>query len=367
MVNSQSRDDSKISNRHHRNRYWNVDVFGLLRGRYLSPAFAVKVGETAIRNCFRDQLSGIRREGMEYMGKHPCIFTEIGIPYDMDDKYAYKTGDFSSQSSAMDANHFALEGCGCNGYALWVYMCTVCHFMQACFILTGNADKWQNNHEWGDLWNGEDLSIFSLDDKPLPLHPNPNSQVPGPPSRNVSTISVDRSSPAFSESHSTDQSPVLPETLKNKLATPSITSQKSNTPAEIGSTPGFRAAEAYVRPTPIATVGKVTSSGFDLRNATFTFSLECKAPATEEVPTEVFLPEFHFPRDNTAVEVSSGRWTISVDDRDGGLIQRLRWYHGVGKQNMKVKGVQRRQGMPLGKEEEEGYLEQCRQNSCSLM
>ena len=63
---------------------------------------------------------------MEYMGNRPCIFTEIGIPYDMDDKYAYKTGDYSSQSSAMDANHFALEGCGCNGYALWVYMATVC-------------------------------------------------------------------------------------------------------------------------------------------------------------------------------------------------------------------------------------------------
>lgn len=43
----------------------------------------------------------------------------------MDNKYAYKTGDYSSQSAAMDANHFALEGCGCNGYALWVYMATV--------------------------------------------------------------------------------------------------------------------------------------------------------------------------------------------------------------------------------------------------
>ena len=102
-----------------------MDVFGILRGKYLSPAFAIKVGETAIRNCFRDQLSAIRKEGMDYMGKHPCVFTEIGIPYDMDDKYAYKTGDFSSQSSAMDANHFALEGCGANGYSLWVYMATV--------------------------------------------------------------------------------------------------------------------------------------------------------------------------------------------------------------------------------------------------
>ena len=60
------------------------------------------------------------------MGTHPCVFTEIGIPYDMDDKYAYKTGDYSSQISAMDANHFALEGCGANGFTLWVYMAKVC-------------------------------------------------------------------------------------------------------------------------------------------------------------------------------------------------------------------------------------------------
>lgn len=55
------------------------------------------------------------------MGLHPCVFTEIGIPYDMDDKYAYKTGDYTSQSSAMDANHFAIEGSGVNGFTLWTY------------------------------------------------------------------------------------------------------------------------------------------------------------------------------------------------------------------------------------------------------
>ena len=43
----------------------------------------------------------------------------------MDGKYAYRTGDYSSQVSAMDANHFALEGSGVSGYALWVYMTKV--------------------------------------------------------------------------------------------------------------------------------------------------------------------------------------------------------------------------------------------------
>lgn len=59
------------------------------------------------------------------MGHHPLIFTEIGIPYDLDDKYAYKTGDYSSQIRAMDANHFALEGSGANGYSVWTYMSQV--------------------------------------------------------------------------------------------------------------------------------------------------------------------------------------------------------------------------------------------------
>lgn len=107
------------------NRYWNVDVFGILRGRYLSPAFAVKIGENAIRNCIRDQLSAIRKEGKDYMGIHPCVMTEFGIPFDMDDKYAYKTGDYSSQSAAMDANYHAAEGSHMEGYCLWVYMAEV--------------------------------------------------------------------------------------------------------------------------------------------------------------------------------------------------------------------------------------------------
>ena len=109
------------------NRFWNVDVFGVLRGRYLSPAFAIKIGEQAIRNCLRDQLAAIRAEGLEHMGNHPCVLTEFGIPYDMDDKYAYKTGDYSSQSGAMDANHFAVEGSLMAGYTLWVYVAQVSH------------------------------------------------------------------------------------------------------------------------------------------------------------------------------------------------------------------------------------------------
>jgi len=108
----------------YRNRLWNVDVFGVLRGKYLTPAFAVKVGERAIRNCFAHELAAIQQEGLDYMGHHPCIIGELGIPYDMNEGYAYKTGDYSSQTSAMDANHYAVEGAKVN-YTLWNYTGTV--------------------------------------------------------------------------------------------------------------------------------------------------------------------------------------------------------------------------------------------------
>ena len=109
----------------HWNRLYNVDVIGVLRGKYWAPAFAVKVGESAIRNCLRDQLKFLRDESLSYMGNHPLLFTEIGIPYDMDNKQAYETGDYSSQTSAMDANHFALEGSTSNGFTLWLYQTEV--------------------------------------------------------------------------------------------------------------------------------------------------------------------------------------------------------------------------------------------------
>jgi hypothetical protein len=50
--------------------------------------------------------------------------SEIGIPFDMDDKKAYKHGKYGNQYAAMDANNFALEGAGLN-YTLWCYCSNV--------------------------------------------------------------------------------------------------------------------------------------------------------------------------------------------------------------------------------------------------
>ena len=335
------------------NRYWNVDVFGILRGKYLTPAFAIKIGETAIRNCFRDQLSAIRQEGIDYMGEHPCVFTEIGIPYDMDDKYAYKTGDFSSQIAAMDANHFALEGCGAIGYTLWVYVSLVRTHHRFCIQLGSLMEHRTITN--GAISGMEKTcryfrSMISL--RPPLLTPPQLNQV-----CHLALISFVHKSP---HSLSADVTTIIPEDLKSTLKTPSIPSDPAA--KQLASTPGYRAAEAFIRPSPFATAGDVIRSGFDLHNCTFELSLQCSEATTETALTEVFLPDFHFPPGTTHIEISSGKWTI---DSDSGR-QILKWTHDKGNQNLTVKGVLRAQGA-LSTNGEPSYLEQCRQLTCSMM
>ncbi|KAI0016567.1 glycoside hydrolase family 5 protein [Xylariomycetidae sp. FL0641] len=325
------------------NRTWNVDVFGVLRGRYLHPAFAIKIGETAIRNSFKEQLAAMKKEGRDYMGNHPCVLTEFGIPYDMDDKHAYKTGDYSSQSAAMDANHFAVEGAMMEGYTLWLYTAT-------------------NDHQRGDQWNGEDLSIFSVDDQTLPISP-----IPQTPENTDSSMSATKTATA------TDETSVTPDNLKQTLTTPSISSTPSSPDPELTNAPGYRAAEAYVRPAPIITNGAIMSYGFDLKTCQFTLELLGATTPSQDGPTTVFLPDYHFPKEQCTVVASSGKWEISTDDDERTWIQKFRWWHGNGRQSLKVTGVVRPHIASFGTAEESGYLEQCQQaygvdlKSCSMM
>ncbi|KAK4549065.1 hypothetical protein LTR36_007521 [Oleoguttula mirabilis] len=324
------------------NKLWNVDVLGILRGRYLSPAFAVKVGETAIRNCFKDQLSSVRQEGIDYMGIHPCIYTEIGIPYDMDDKYAYKSGDYSSQAAAIDANHYAVEGSKAAGFTWWVYTAS-------------------NSHFWGDNWNGEDLSIYSAEDRPLP---------PSSYESNASKLSLDPSSPSYSESQSETNAPVTPGSVQKTLSVDEMTRIMRTPSAGSGEAPGFRAAEAYVRPTPVLTHGTMSSHGFDLTNCTFHLYLTSPTPTPQEYPTIIFLPEFHFPQGQTSVEASGGKWEVRIDeDVEGAPQQVLRWWHGEGEQKVTVKGVKRKRGTLQPRDEDEGMMDAYWQmgKNCSVM
>ena len=322
----------------HWNRFYNFDIYGFMRGKYWSPAFALKFGEGNIRKSFQEQLGGIVEEAKDYIGEHPVIFSEIGIPYDLDDKHAYKTGDYSSQAAAMDANHFAIEGSKANGFTLWTY--TGC-----------------NNHTWGDLWNGEDLSIFSNDDALLPSLLGSQSV---PPSANASMLTLDSQASTISPSN-LDAAIKKPQ-ISERFSNPSL----STSTLSSFTTAGLRAAEAYVRPSPHATHGNVLSYIFDLKNCTFTFSLDAPSPTPDPHPTEIFLPDWHFPPGKADVEISGGKFRIEVVDVDqgpGGQLQMLKWWHGAGEQHMTVKGVKRKMGAPPGvgsleaEEDEPGYVE----------
>ena len=212
------------------------------------------------------------------MGETPCIFSEIGIPYDMDGKAAYNTGDWNSQIHAMDANHFALEGANV-GYTLWCY-------------------THHNDHRWGDQWNGEDLSIYSRDDV------SPASTAAG---NNVGEV---------------DQA-----NLKRALTKDTMSTERTSMSEEVR--PG-RAAEAFVRPTPVHTAGIVVESGFNLAKTTFKMKVKADKPAEEEAPTEIFVPPLHFP-DPIEVE-ANGRWEHDAGENV------LRWWNDAGLQELTIKG-----------------------------
>lgn len=210
------------------------------------------------------------------------------------------------------------------------------------------ADIVQNDHQWGDQWNGEDLSIYSGDDLELPTAAHLPSHNPH--------------SPAYSENQSSrEEQEVEPHNLKHALKSPSITSDPSQPQKQ-----GYRAAEAYIRPSPIYVNGRLVHHVFDLKNCTFTMSLTAKVAAAPDAPTEIYLPEFHFPEASTVVAVSGGKWEIDCQEIQSFKIQCLRWWHADGEQDIKVEGVKHKPG-EFANLEEITYLEHCQRGPCVMM
>ena len=103
---------------------------------------------------------------------------------------------------------------------------------------------------------------------------------------------------------------------------------------------GYRAGEAHIRPWPTAVRGKVTSFGFDLDSVTFKLEIdapEWSAIEDEPAPTEIYLPEFHFPLDETNIHASTGSHNMSIERG----MRKLKWWHPGGKQSITVVGLKR--------------------------
>jgi hypothetical protein len=80
------------------------------------------------------------------------IIGETGIPFDLQKKRAYQTGDFSTAVKAMNRTMTAMDD-ALASYTIWNY----------------TAD---NTNARGDMWNDEDLSIFSRDQQKDPADIN---------------------------------------------------------------------------------------------------------------------------------------------------------------------------------------------------
>lgn len=106
------------------------------------------VGARFIVDYLSRRIKRYREFADERMGDVPIIIGEFGIPFDMNDRYAYQEGDFGLQIVALDYNIQAMDE-NLMSYTLWNY----------------TSD---NTNLRGDLWNGEDLSIFSRDQQKNP-------------------------------------------------------------------------------------------------------------------------------------------------------------------------------------------------------
>jgi hypothetical protein len=109
------------------------------------------LGVANVKQLFTRQIGGLVHEGREGLGDRPTLVGEFGVPMDMNGRRAYASGDFSDQASALERSFQALDK-NLVSYTLWNY----------------TSD---NTNERGDLWNGEDLSIWSRDQQADPRDP----------------------------------------------------------------------------------------------------------------------------------------------------------------------------------------------------
>ncbi|KAJ8328198.1 hypothetical protein O5D80_003567 [Batrachochytrium dendrobatidis] len=306
----------------HFNTWYGVDYLGFLRGQYSSIAFAVRFGEAGVRSTFKSQLKLLQQEGLDQMGNYPCVVGEIGIPYDMDNRHAYLTGDYSAQIQALDANMNALERNLMN-FTLWNY-CS------------------DNNNLWGDQWNGEDLSIWA---PPIAMVVAKEVEKHMYDSETKSNLTADVSTTASSSSKvetltfSTD-GVVDPSSSKSALLADELYSG-----AHEGSTlldAGARALTAFTRPFAIQTPGTPIAQDFNLNLKQFVYTFEHSVDTTgawigdprlfmnkgENATTEIYLPRVHFFNEIAdkvrvvQVWVSHGVWDIKPN------LQRCIWSCG---------------------------------------
>ena len=188
----------------------------------------VVIGSKAVRSYFREAMERILEHSKTAMGGIPSILGEFGLPFDLNGRRAFSDGDYRTQEKALAAYYDALDA-GLMNATLWNYSAS-------------------NSHALGDGWNGEDLSVFCLDEK----------NRAGASGRQTSI---------------------------NGQASPAGTAASLDT--------GGRALRGFVRPYAMATAGRPLRMSFDRITGKFRYSFE--ADLSIKAPTEIFVPSIHYP------------------------------------------------------------------------
>ncbi len=113
------------------------------------------IGKKNVQKFYDRYLKKLKNISTRQMNGVPTVIGEFGIPFDFNNKIGLKTGNYEMHEQAI-ANYY-----------------------QALDKNLLNSTQWNytsdNNHDYGDLWNFEDLSIFSLDDKKENKRNNPQN------------------------------------------------------------------------------------------------------------------------------------------------------------------------------------------------
>jgi len=189
------------------------------------------LGPGRVRRSLAEQVARMPAQAQRLMGGIPTVVGEFGIPFDMHNKAAYRSGNWSRQVAALDNSISAMEASRLS-WTLWNY----------------TAD---NNNLRGDLWNDEDLSVFSRDQQGAEARRDPLAHL--------------------------DE--------------------------------GGRALPALVRPYPVATAGEPLSMSYDYRRREFRFEFRHDPALT--APTEIFVPRYAYPK-GCAVTVSDGTYEVDA-------------------------------------------------------
>ncbi|KAM0749528.1 glycoside hydrolase [Meredithblackwellia eburnea MCA 4105] len=120
-----------------------ANVQGLSRGMFLLKA--LYFGRSGLKKNYATQIRNILNSGLRSIGELPLILGETGVPFDLNGRNAFDTGDFHYQERMMDAICSACESNLVN-FNLWNY-------------------NPLNNDEWGDSWNSENFCWYSESDR----------------------------------------------------------------------------------------------------------------------------------------------------------------------------------------------------------